>query len=65
MQESVLVNKAESYLKEISNDSISLENIDDFENFKSLYYKLDDRLNVFPNSKMIWMRRDTPPLSHP
>ena len=45
MQESVLVNRAESYLKEISNDSISLENIEDFENFKSLYFKLDDRLN--------------------
>lgn len=51
MQESVLVNKAESYLKEISNDSISLENIDDFENFKSLYYKLDDRLNVLSKFK--------------
>ena len=45
MEESVLVNKAEKYLKEISNDSISLENIDDFDDFKSLYFKLDDRLN--------------------
>ena len=44
MEESVLVNKAEKYLKEISNDSISLENIDNFEDFKSLYFKLDDRL---------------------
>jgi len=46
MQESALVNKAESYLKEISNDSISLENIEEFDNFKSLYFKLDDRLNA-------------------
>ena len=46
MSESVLVNKAESYLKEISNDSISLDGIEEFENFKSLYFKLDDRLNV-------------------
>jgi hypothetical protein len=45
MPESVLVSKAEKYLKEISNDSIDLENIEDFENFKSLYFKLDDRLN--------------------
>lgn len=45
MPESTLVNKAESYLKAISNDSISVDNIDDFENFKSLYFKLDDRLN--------------------
>ena len=45
MQESPLVNKAENYLKEISNDNISLDNIDDFEVFKSLYFKLDDRLN--------------------
>ena len=46
MQESPLVNKAESYLKEISNDSISLENIEEFDNFKNLYFKLDDRLNT-------------------
>ena len=45
MEDSVLVNKAEKYLREISNESISLENIDDFDNFKSLYFKLDDRLN--------------------
>ena len=45
MPESVLVNKAENYLIEISNDSISLENIEDFENFKNIYFKLDDRLN--------------------
>ena len=45
MEESVLVNKAEKYLREISNDSIDLDNIDDFDNFKSLYFKLDDRLN--------------------
>ena len=45
MDESALVAKAEKYLRDISNDNISLDNIDEFENFKSLYYKLDDRLN--------------------
>ena len=45
MEESALVAKAEKYLKEISNDRISLNNIEEFENFKRLYYKLDDRLN--------------------
>ena len=45
MPESVLVNKAESYLKEIANDSINLDNIEDFDDFKNLYFKLDDRLN--------------------
>ena len=44
MEESVLVTKAENYLKEISNDEINLNDIDDFDNFKSLYFKLDDRL---------------------
>ena len=51
MEESVLVNKAEKYLKEISNDSISIENIDNFDNFKSLYFKLDDRLNELQKFK--------------
>ncbi|MEE1128736.1 MAG: DUF530 domain-containing protein [Methanobrevibacter sp.] len=51
MEESVLVNKAEKYLKEISNDSISLENIDNFDNFKELYFKLEDRLNFLVNLK--------------
>ena len=51
MEESVLVNKAEKYLKEISNDSISLENIENFDNFKSLYFKLDDRLNFLQKLK--------------
>ena len=45
MSESVLVNKAESYLEEISKDSISLDAIENFDNFKDLYFKLDDRLN--------------------
>ena len=45
MPESVLVSKVESYLIEISNDSISLDDIDDFDNLKSLYFKLDDRLD--------------------
>lgn len=51
MPESVLVNKAESYLKRIANDSISLDDIDDFDNFKELYFKLDDRLNFLQNLK--------------
>lgn len=51
MSESVLVNKAERYLNEISNDSISLDGIEDFENFKSLYFKLDDRLDVLQRLK--------------
>ena len=51
MEESVLVNKAENYLKEISNDSISLEKIDDFDNFKNLYFKLVDRLDYLQSLK--------------
>ena len=51
MPESVLVNKAENFLAEIANDTISLENIEDFENFKDLYFKLDDRLNFLQNLK--------------
>lgn len=51
MEQSGLVNKAEKYLMEISNDSIDLENIDDFDNFKSLYFKLDDRLNYLQKLK--------------
>ncbi|WP_405306173.1 DUF530 domain-containing protein [Methanobrevibacter sp.] len=45
MPESVLVNKAENYLKEIAEDSISLDDIEEFESFKNLYFKLEDRLN--------------------
>ena len=51
MQESVLVNKAESYLDEISKDQISLDAIENFDNFKSLYFKLDDRLNYLQDLK--------------
>ena len=51
MEESVLVNKAEKYLKEISNDSISLDDIDNFEDFKGLYFKLEDRLNFLQDLK--------------
>ena len=51
MQESALVNKAESYLIEISNDSIILNDIEEFENFKNLYFKLDDRLNQLQKFK--------------
>ncbi len=49
MDESVLVTKAENYLKEIANDNIILDNIDDFANFKSLYFKLSDRLETLKN----------------
>ena len=65
MDESALVAKAEKYLKEISNDNISLDNIEEFENFKSLYYKLDDRLNNLQDLKKVWMLKDTPLLLHP
>ena len=51
MEESVLVNKAENFLKEIADDPISLEGIDDFDNFKSLYFKLVDRLNYLQKLK--------------
>lgn len=51
MEESVLVNKAENYLKEIANDSIILNDIEDFDNFKNLYFKLVDRLNYLQNLK--------------
>ena len=51
MPESVLVNKAETYLKEIANDSISVDNLENFENFKDLYFKLDDRLNYLQSLK--------------
>ena len=51
MQESVLVNKAENYLREISNDPIILDNIEEFDNFKSLYFKLNDRLNFLQSLK--------------
>ena len=51
MQESALVNKAESYLKEIAKESIDLENIEDFEIFKDLYFKLADRLNYLQKLK--------------
>ena len=45
MPESVLVNKAENFLAEIANDTISLDGIEEFDNFRNLYFKLDDRLN--------------------
>lgn len=51
MPESVLVNKAENYLKEIAEDSISLDDIEDFDNFKNLYFKLDDRLSYLQKLK--------------
>lgn len=53
MEESVLVIKAEKYLKEIAADDISVDNIEDFANFKNLYFKLDDRLNTLKK-----LRRD-------
>lgn len=51
MEESVLVNKAENYLKEIADDTISLDDIEDFDNFKNLYFKLVDRLNYLQSLK--------------
>ena len=51
MQESVLVNRAESYLKEISKDSITVDGIEDFENFKNIYYSLDARLDSLQKLK--------------
>ena len=51
MEESVLVNKAEKFLKEISNDQIILDDIEDFDNFKNLYFKLVDRLDYLQNLK--------------
>ena len=48
MQESALVNKAESYLKEIAKESIDLENIEDFEVFKNLYFKLRVSKSGYP-----------------
>lgn len=51
MPESALVNKAKNYLKEIADNPISLDDIEDFDNFKTLYFKLDDRLNILQNLK--------------
>ncbi|WP_295614137.1 DUF530 domain-containing protein [uncultured Methanobrevibacter sp.] len=53
MEESVLVINAEKYLKEIASDNIGVDNIEDFANFKNLYFKLDDRLNTLKK-----LRRD-------
>lgn len=51
MEESGLITKAEKYLKEISNEEISLDCVEDFDTFKSLYFKLDDRLNKLQKMK--------------
>ena len=51
MEESVLVSKAENYLKEIANDTIVLDDIEEFDNFKSLYFKLVDRLDHLQSLK--------------
>lgn len=45
MNESRLISEAENYLAEIADDSIALDNIDDFEYFKDLYFKLNNRLD--------------------
>lgn len=45
MEESALISKSEKYLKDISKDEILLDNIEDFDYFKDLYSKLNDRLN--------------------
>lgn len=46
MEESSLISKSEKFLNEISSESIDISQLDDFENFKSLYFKLDDRLST-------------------
>lgn len=51
MEESALISKSEKYLKEISEDEILLDNIEDFEYFKNLYLKLDDRLEKLQKLK--------------
>ncbi len=51
MEESALIRKSEKYLKEISKDEILLDNIEDFNYFKDLYSKLNDRLNKLQQLK--------------
>ena len=51
MEESALISKAEKYLKDISEEEILLDNIEDFEYFKNLYLKLDDRLDKLQRLK--------------
>lgn len=46
MEESSLISKSEKFLNEISKESIDVSQLDDFEEFKSLYFKLDDRLST-------------------
>ena len=46
MEESALVAKAEKYLKEISNDSISLDNMEEFENFKTTLPLLKSPISI-------------------
>ncbi|WP_283390017.1 DUF530 domain-containing protein [Methanobrevibacter woesei] len=46
MEESSLISKSEKFLNEISKESINISKLDDFEEFKSLYFKLDDRLST-------------------
>ena len=52
MEESALVNKAEKYLKKISNDPIILDDIEDFENlewknFKGEQWKNEINVSAF------------------
>ena len=51
MPESVLVSKAERYLKAIADDPITLEGIENLKDFEDLYFKLDDRLNYLQSLK--------------
>lgn len=51
MEESALISKAEKYLKDISEEEILLDNIENFEYFKNLYLKLDDRLDKLQRLK--------------
>lgn len=45
MEESALISKTEKFLNEIYEEEIDLDNIEDFDNFKEFYFKLDDRLS--------------------
>lgn len=44
MEENLLINKAEKYLKNIKKN-ISIKNIENFDNFNKLYFELDDNIN--------------------
>ena len=53
MEESALLTKAEKYLDNIQKEFLDLENLDNFENFKSVYFRLIDRLDHLQEMKNI------------